>query len=145
MTMADSTLWWLATGIAVAVEMVTGTYYLLMVALGLAVAAVVAHLGFGLAVQCAAAAIVGSGATYALYLRQKGRARAPTATATANTDVIMDIGAVVQVEAWNPDGTASVQYRGSQWTAIHRSGNVPSTGAHRIAEMVGNRLLLDKV
>lgn len=143
MTMADSTLWWLATGIAVAVEMVTGTYYLLMVALGLAVAAVVAHLGLGLAAQCAAAAIVGSGATYMLYLRQKGRARAPTAT--ANTDVIMDIGAIVQVEAWNPDGTASVQYRGSQWTAIHRSGNAPSTGAHRIAEMVGNRLLLDKV
>lgn len=143
MTMADSTLWWLATGIAVAVEMVTGTYYLLMVALGLAVAAIAAHLGLGVGAQCAAAAIVGSGATCMLYLRQRGRPRAPTAT--ANSDVIMDVGAVVQVEAWNTDGTAIVQYRGSQWTAIHRSGNTPSTGAHRIAEMVGNRLLLDKV
>jgi hypothetical protein len=36
--MAESTLWWLATGGLVAVELLTGTFYLLMMALGLAAA-----------------------------------------------------------------------------------------------------------
>ena len=30
--MADSTLWWLLTGTAVAMELLTGTFYLLMLA-----------------------------------------------------------------------------------------------------------------
>jgi membrane protein implicated in regulation of membrane protease activity len=30
--MADSSIWWLLTGAAVAVELVTGTFYLLMFA-----------------------------------------------------------------------------------------------------------------
>jgi hypothetical protein len=37
-----------------------------------------------------------------------------------------------------------VHYRGARWTAIHRAGVVPSAGAHRVAELVGNRLLVDK-
>ena len=142
--MADSTLWWLAAGIAVAVEMATGTYYLLMVALGLAAGAVAAHLGLGVAAQCVAAAVVGSGATFGLYLRQKNRAPGPTAA--ANPDVVLDVGNTVHVDGWQPDGTASVLYRGARWTAVHRAGSqVASTGEHRIAEVVGNRLVLDKV
>jgi membrane protein implicated in regulation of membrane protease activity len=37
--MAESTIWWLLTVAAVAVELVTGTFYLLMLAIGLAAAA----------------------------------------------------------------------------------------------------------
>ena len=36
--MAESTIWWLLTGTAVAVELITGTFYLLMLAIGLAAA-----------------------------------------------------------------------------------------------------------
>jgi hypothetical protein len=32
--MADSTVWWLLAGAAVAVELLTGTFYLLMLAIG---------------------------------------------------------------------------------------------------------------
>ena len=35
--MADSTLWWLLAGAAVAVELLTGTFYLLMLGIGMAV------------------------------------------------------------------------------------------------------------
>jgi membrane protein implicated in regulation of membrane protease activity len=140
--MADSTLWWLATGIAVAVEMATGTYYLLMVATGMAAAAVAAHLGLGLAAQCATAAIVGSGATFALYLRQKNRPAGPAAA--ANPDVVIDVGNTVHVDAWQADGTTSVMYRGARWTAVHRAGLPAPTGQFRIAEVVGNRLVLEK-
>ncbi|TNF61541.1 MAG: NfeD family protein, partial [Burkholderiales bacterium] len=46
--MADSTLWWLMTGAAVVLELLTGTFYLLMLAIGLAAGAVAAHLGLDL-------------------------------------------------------------------------------------------------
>ena len=60
--MADSSIWWLLTGVAVAAELMTGTFYLLMFALGLAAAAIAAHMGLGLASQLVIAAIVGGGA-----------------------------------------------------------------------------------
>ena len=140
--MAESTLWWLGAGAAIAVELVTGTFYLLMIATGLAAAAIAAHLGAGTVVQFITAAVVGGGAVVGWYLRRGRRPSEPAAR--ANSDVNQDIGATVYVDAWNPDGTASVQYRGANWTVIHRSGNAPSAGAHRVAEVIGNRLVLDK-
>src|SRR6478735_7202301 len=56
--MADSSLWWLLAGAAVAVELVTGTFYLLMLAIGLAAAALAAHSGAGLTTQLVAAAAI---------------------------------------------------------------------------------------
>ena len=64
--MADSTLWWLLAGSAIALELFTGTFYLLMLALGAAAAALTAHLGFGGAAQMVAAAIVGGAGWYFL-------------------------------------------------------------------------------
>jgi len=140
--MTESTIWWLLTGGAVAVELLTGTFYLLMLAIGLAAAAVSAHLGLGLVGQLVVAAVVGGGAVVLWHLRQeRNDAELP---AQANPNVNLDIGEVLQVGAWNPDGTADVQYRGARWTAIHRAGVTPSTGAHRVSEIIGNRLLLDK-
>jgi hypothetical protein len=43
-----STWWWIATGALVAAELVTGTFYLLMLALGTAVAALVGMAGLGI-------------------------------------------------------------------------------------------------
>lgn len=54
--MAPSTLWWLLAGAAIALELLTGTFYLLMLALGMAGAAVAAHLGAGTVVQLLIAA-----------------------------------------------------------------------------------------
>ena len=141
--MAESTIWWLFTGAVVGVELVTGTFYLLMLALGLAAAALATHLGANTVVQMLVAAVVGGGAVTGWHIRQLRR---PTSLpASANRDVNLDIGETVQVDAWNPDGTASVKYRGASWTVIHRSGNTPSTGAHRVAEVIGSRLLVDKI
>ena len=141
--MAQSTIWWLCTGAVVAVELFTGTFYLLMLGVGLAAAALAAHLGASLVAQFVIAAVVGGGAVFAWHVRQ-GR-RPPSPAAGANRDVNLDIGETVHVDAWNPDGTATVKYRGASWTVIHRSGNTPSTGAHRVSEVVGSRLLVDKI
>lgn len=141
--MAQSTIWWLFAGAAVAVELLTGTFYLIMLAIGLAAAAVVAHLGASAAVQLLVAAGVGGSAVGGWHIRQSRRGAMPAAS--ANRDVNLDIGEIVHVDAWNTDGTASVKYRGANWTVMHRSGTSPSTGAHRVAEVIGSRLLLDKI
>ena len=61
----------------------------------------------------------------------------------AERSVNLDVGETVFIDAWQADGTAQVKYRGANWTAIHRPGITPSVGAHRVAELVGNRLLVD--
>ncbi len=140
--MTQPTIWWLLAGGAVAVELLTGTFYLLMIAIGFAAAALAAHLGAGPVLQISVAALVGGGAVAAWHLkRDRSRTELP---AQANANVNMDIGEIVQIGTWNPDGTANVQYRGANWTVIHRLGVSPAAGAHRVAEVVGNRLLVDK-
>ena len=141
--MEESTLWWLAAGAVVVAELLTGSFYLLMVAIGLAAAALAAHLGWGLSLQIVTAALVGGGAVVAWYLVKKRRPGDPSAR--ADRSVNLDVGETIMIDSWNPDGTTSVKYRGATWTAIHRPGVTPSTGMHRVAELVGNRLLVDPV
>lgn len=141
--MAESTIWWLLAGGAVVLELVTGTFYLLMLALGFAAAALAAHFGATAIVQTVLASVVGGGAVIAWY---RIRSKHPkTLPAGANPDVNLDIGETVTVDSWNPDGTAQIHYRGAKWTVVHRPGAVPVSGPHRVAEVIGNRLLLDKL
>jgi membrane protein implicated in regulation of membrane protease activity len=140
--MTHATMWWILAGSAVAVELLTGTFYLLMLAIGLASGAVTAHLGATVTFQFLWASVVGGGAVIGWHLlRDRSRTEMP---AQANANVNLDIGETLQISAWNADGTASVQYRGANWTVIHRPGVSPTPGAHRVAELVGNRLLVDK-
>ncbi len=141
--MADSTFWWLLAGSAVAVELFTGTFYLLMLAIGLVAGALAAHAGGGLTAQLIVAAVAGSAAVVGCYLVKKRRAGDPSVRSMRSVN--LDVGEILQIDEWNADGTASVRYRGAQWTAIHRPGNPPTPGTYRVAELVGNRLLVDKV
>lgn len=141
--MSEPTLWWLVTGGFVAVELLTGTFYLLMLASGAVAAALVAHAGGSQTLQLVSAALVGGAAVVAWHWKRSRRSEEPAAQ--ANPNVNLDIGETVHITIWNPDGTAGVQYRGAHWTAIHRAGVHPAPGAHRVAEMVGNRLLVDKI
>ena len=45
--MSDTTIWWLITGGLVAMELTTGTFFLLMLAIGSAAAAMATYAGFG--------------------------------------------------------------------------------------------------
>jgi membrane protein implicated in regulation of membrane protease activity len=141
--MADSTIWWLLTGAAVAIELVTGTFYLLMLAIGMAAGALAAHADASAAVQLVTAALIGGGAVAAWHL-QRGKHPAEPA-AGFNRDVNMDVGETVHVDTWNPDGTAFVRYRGANWTVVAEDGAVHSTGPHRIREIVGSRLVVEKI
>jgi membrane protein implicated in regulation of membrane protease activity len=139
--MAESTIWWLLAGTAVAVELVTGTFYLLMLALGLAAAALAAHAGAVLVEQLVVASAVGGGAVIAWHWIKRRRPGDPSAR--ADRSVNLDVGELVMIEAWDAEGTALVKYRGATWTAVHRPGVTPSIGMHRVAELVGSRLLVD--
>ena len=144
--MTQSSIWWLLTGAAVAVELMTGTFYLLMVAVGLAAAALGAHAGASSAAQLVIAALVGGGA---VLVWRSIKAKAPReAPASANRDVNLDIGGTVQVAHWQADGTSTVNYRGAKWSVSHVNSEVTAThaaGAHRIIEVVGSRLIVERI
>jgi membrane protein implicated in regulation of membrane protease activity len=141
--MSESTIWWLLAGGAVALELVTGTFYLLMLAVGMIAAALAAHLGASLIMQIVVAALIGGGAVVVWHWK---RSKAPKpAAANTNRDVQMDIGETVHVEQWNDDATASVKYRGAQWTVelADRHG-APQPGLFKVRRLNGNRLVVDK-
>jgi membrane protein implicated in regulation of membrane protease activity len=140
--MAESTLWWLATGGLVAVELLTGTFYLLMMALGLAAAALSAHAGLPTTWQWVVASAVGGGSV--LVWHRYRRRQPALAPAQSNPDVNMDVGEVVHVDAWQPDGTAAVHYRGAHWDAALLAGQPAVAGEYVIAQVIGSRLILKK-
>jgi membrane protein implicated in regulation of membrane protease activity len=147
--MSNASVWWILAAALVGIELLTGTIYLLMIALGLASAALAAHGGFATAAQLVIAALVGGGGVAAWHTY---RQRHPTALrATANKDVNMDIGETVHVTHWGANGNTHVQYRGAQWAAslgeaaVSDAGitqGTPAPGPHRIAEVIGSRLIL---
>ena len=138
-----SSVWWLLAGGLVAAELATGTFYLLMLALGCVAGAIAAHLGLGTVAQVVAAAVLGGGATVGWHLK---RSREPTtAPAASNRDVNLDIGQAVQVPAWTADGTARVQYRGASWSVRLADNGPPLPGPHTIVALHGSELLVAPV
>lgn len=143
-TMDASTIWWLLAGSAIAAELLTGTFYLLMLALGFSAGALASYLGFDEIGQMLIAAVVGGGAV-ALWYWRRSKAPAPL-LANANPDVHLDIGETVHVVRWNEDGTASVNFRGAQWTAIAADPiTAANPGNFRIKEMLGSRLVIERL
>lgn len=145
--MADTTLWWLVAGMAVAAELVTGTFFLLMLAIGFAAGAVAAHLGAPMALQFVAAAVVGGGAVVGWQKWRKTHRPGPAPE--ANRDMNLDIGQTVHVPVWEPGGKAHVHYRGAHWLVALREPLAPSTlpspGLHRIVAVQGSQLLVEPV
>ncbi len=141
--MSISTLWWIACGAAVGVELLTGTFYLLMLALGLAAAAIAAHFDADTVTQLTSAALVGGIGIGALYAK---RSKEPIALgASTNKDVNLDIGETVHVPDWDIERNCTVHYRGADWQASLAEGATVQTGSHRIVEMQGSRLILQPI
>jgi membrane protein implicated in regulation of membrane protease activity len=142
MSWSLATWWWIAAGALVAAELATGTFYLLMLALGAAAAALVAHLGLAPNGQLLVAAVVGGGGV-ALWHWKRGRAPAGV-PADANRDVNLDIGEQVHVNDWDAEGAGSTQYRGARWSVRFDGAGAPRPGLHVIRRIEGNRLHVDR-
>lgn len=144
MSLDTSTWWWIATGVLVATELYTGTFYLLMLAIGTACAALSAHAGLTGVGQMLTAALVGGLAVTLWHRRQLARrSLEPLAPAGHNPDVLLDIGQQVQVDAWQPGGHATVRYRGASWQARYTGSASPQAGIFTIRGVDGSTLLLD--
>ena len=143
MDYSASVFWWVATGVVVAAELATGTFYLLMIALGTAAAAVAAHLGGSGSTQLVVAAVVGCGAT-GLWHWQRSR-QPPSPPPAVNPDVHLDIGERVQVTQWSAERTTRVVHPGTTWAARLVPGAPAVPGEHTVQAVEGNALVLTPV
>lgn len=127
--------WFLLALFLLALEIASGTFYLLVVAVALSVGGLAALLGLTLAWQLvlsAAAAVAGS----ILLLNWKSsRAASPDETS-------LDVGQPVQVLSWRENGTARVLYRGAEWDAEPAAADMPHGSALYIESVRGAKLVL---
>lgn len=133
--MADYWIWWIMAGALVIAELVTGTFYLLAVGVAFAIGGFAALFGATFEIQLLLAAIVAFAGTLVAH-----RYRLRLATPPAEPP--FDIGQSVKVQAWNPDGTARVSYRGSMWQAEAAAADVPRAETMVIVGMRGSTLII---
>ena len=142
--MAHWMIWAVAAGILVILELFSGTFYLLMVALGTAAGALAAWLGWSDAMQFLIAAGVGVVATVALHRSDLGGRRDKSAKPDRIAD--LDIGQHMQIDAWtiHGDGSASARgmYRGARWDVDFEGSEAPQPGTFQIVAIRGSRLLV---
>jgi membrane protein implicated in regulation of membrane protease activity len=137
--MSDWMNWLAAAGVLVVLELMSGTFYLLMIAIGLAFGALAALAGASMPLQTIVAALVGVVATSLLHRSRLGR---PTKHNPARDhNVNLDIGQRVTVPAWQ-DGRARVMYRGALWDVELGQGATPQSGDFRIVEVQGSCLIV---
>jgi membrane protein implicated in regulation of membrane protease activity len=137
---SDATVWWVLTALLVGAELVTGTFYLLMLALGAAGGALAAYAGLGQSVQLIAAGVLGGALVGLWHWRRSQQPRGPEASADKNVN--MDIGSTVQVTQWEDGGKASVNYRGAIWRVVLAAGAAAAPGEHVITQVQGNHLVV---
>ncbi|MCO5120629.1 MAG: NfeD family protein [Burkholderiaceae bacterium] len=132
--------WWLAALVLGIVEMLTGTFYLLVLALGCAAAGGVALAGGSFTLQLLAAAAF-SFAGWALIWRSR---RSRDAREEVAADMVLDVGARIQIEHWDEPHRTIARYRGAAWQVelADSSGPGGRPGPHVIRGVVGNRLVV---
>ena len=137
--MAEWVGWFVAAGAVLILELFTGTFYLLMIAIGMGAGGLVALAGANGSGQAAVAAIVGVVAT--LLLRRSRFGKAARRDAAQDPNVNLDIGQSVAVAHW-VDGVARVMYRGALWDVELIAGSDTQAGHYTIRAVRGSRLIV---
>jgi membrane protein implicated in regulation of membrane protease activity len=142
-------IWLAVLSTLVILELVTGTFYLLMIAIGAATGLCVSWLTNDVWMQCLSSALVATVAVVALrkspYMRQR-KAISPG----KNPSVHLDIGSPIEIVAWREkSGEQQVvtyfsrsSYRGALWDVYLRAGELPMPGTFYIVEIEGSRLIV---
>ncbi|HTJ93654.1 MAG TPA: NfeD family protein [Pararobbsia sp.] len=131
--------WWIAAGALLIGELVTGTFYLLMVACGCVAAGVVLLAGGSTELQWAVGAAVAALAVY--VLRRARRRQAGPIDPQHNPDINLDIGAKLDIASWH-DGVARAVYRGAEWDVELAPGQTAHAGRFEIVALRGSRLVV---
>jgi membrane protein implicated in regulation of membrane protease activity len=142
--MAEWLVWFALAAVVVILEMFTGTFYLLMIGIGLAAGGLAALAGTGSALQFIIAAIAGICATYLLRRSKLGKWHKSDTARDPNVN--LDIGQTLTIEQWhNGTGdlsTARAMYRGAMWDVQLAQGAVARPGLFVIREIQGSRLIV---
>jgi membrane protein implicated in regulation of membrane protease activity len=135
----ESYAYWLILAlILLGLEMMTGTFYILVVSIAAALGGLAARAGADVVWQlvfAGVAAVVGT-----LILRRSKITRKPD----PNHDSF-DIGQPVRVIKWNEDGTVRVHYRGAEWDAEPESANLARDVTLYIKAVQGSKLILTQI
>jgi len=128
--------WFILAAILVGVEMLTLSFYMLVVALGAAAGGMAALFGFDLRAQLGVAALIAVAGTVVVsrYRAQRTRVK--------NTVQNLDVGQLVTLEVKRPDGMMRVKYRGASWDARMASADLPTDSALYIQSIDGTTLVL---
>lgn len=129
---------WIVAGIVlVGVDMLIGTFYLIVMGIAAGAGAAAAWAGLSLGWQFsifAAATIVGG------LIVSRMRSSVPSQSEALQH---ADEGQTVTVEKWRADGTTRVMYRGAQWTACAHGEYSLEPGLWRIVKVEGARLRIE--
>ena len=133
---------WVVAGFALIIaELVSGTFYLLVIGVGAFAGALVAYLGPAIFVQGVVASLV---ALAGMFLVK--RWHAAQREADAGRANLLDRGQAVVLEGWANEGAriARVKYRGASWDArLARPDDHPAPGTTLYIEgQDGNTLLV---
>lgn len=120
--MQDYLIWTILGFVLVIVELITGTFYLLVLGVGALAGALAAYLGAPFIGQVAVAGVVASVGTW-LVQRWHAAHHKPGENSNA-----IDLGQAVTVARWvnQADGSLRVKYRGTEWDARVKPGDLAS-------------------
>ncbi|HEY8101256.1 MAG TPA: NfeD family protein [Burkholderiaceae bacterium] len=142
--MADWIVWLVLAGIVVICELFTGTFYLLMISIGLMAGGLAAFVGFNLELQFIVAAVIGIAATYALRRSRYGKSQKIDSARDPNVN--LDIGQTLQIKEWTSNAgetsTARTMYRGAMWDVELAHGSTAQAGTFIIKEIRASRLIV---
>jgi membrane protein implicated in regulation of membrane protease activity len=133
--MATYWIWWMLAAVLVGVELLTGTFYLLAVGLAFALGGAAALLGANLPLQLLVGGMFAvAGTIVAHRWRMRHAEPAPQRG--------LDAGQAVEVVAWHPNGTARVNYRGTQWDAELVAPDAPRAHTMYVVDTRGSTLVI---
>ncbi len=131
--------WFGVAALFLLLEMITGTFYLLLVALGLAASGTAAYAGLSLVWQIISGLVVSLAGLIVVHSHRRSKGDMAT---QSNPDVVQDVGQNVIVDEWDKNGQARVFYRGANWSARIDVDQPTQPGEHYIQAVQGLTLIL---
>lgn len=138
-------VWWFVLGFVLLIaELMTGTFYLLVIAVAFGAAGVASLLGASVSLQLLVAAAIGFGGAMWLRKTRFGRAGRNAEKGRDPGDRLqnLDVGQIVRIDQWLPNRTARASYRGAQWDVELAAGEDAAPGDFEIREILANRLIV---
>ena len=133
-------VWWFVIGFGLLVaELLSGTFYLLVIAVAMGVAGLTALAGAPFALQLVVAAAIGLGGSLWLRSTRFGRRLHERGDDRVQN---MDIGQSLRVDQWTTPRSTRAQYRGTVWDVELAPGEQPVAGEFVIREIHANRLIV---